>query len=52
MLSQDARQVAELRHRLENDQSDLAKITALIEGYKNPQVKGAAAKAVANFPFE
>lgn len=52
MLSQDSRQVTELRHKLEKDQADLAKITAIVEGFKNPQAKGAAAKAVANFPFE
>jgi len=44
--------VGELRSKVEHDLADVAKATALIEGYKNPQAKGAAAKAVANFPFE
>ena len=52
MLAQDGRLVAELRTKLETDLSDLAKATAIIEGFKSPQVKGAAAKAVANFPYE
>lgn len=52
MLAQDSRQVAELRAKLEIDLADLSKVTALIEGFKSPQTKGPAAKAVANFPFE
>lgn len=52
MLSHDERLVRDLRVKVEQDLADVAKATALIEGYKNPQTKGAAAKAVANFPFE
>jgi nucleoporin p58/p45 len=52
MLAQDSRLAADLRAKLEIDLEDLSRATAIIEGYKNPQAKGAAAKAVANFPFE
>lgn len=52
LLSHDDRSVSELRKKVEHDLADVAKATTLIEGYKNPQAKGAAAKAVANFPFE
>jgi hypothetical protein len=52
LLSQDARQCSEQRARLEVDLADLAKATAILEGFKNPQAKGAAAKSAANHPFE
>lgn len=51
-LSQDSRTTAELRQKLEVDLDDLSKATTMIEGFKNPQAKGAAAKVVANFPYE
>lgn len=51
-LSQDARHASELRQKLEQDLNDLNKVTTIIEGYKNPQQKGAQAKAVSNFPYE
>lgn len=44
--------MSDIRAKVVQDLDDIAKATALIEGYKNQQQKGAAAKQVANFPFE
>lgn len=52
MLSQDSRLAQELREQLEKDQLDLKKSSLIVEGFKNPQQKGAQAKSVAGFPFE
>jgi hypothetical protein len=52
MLSQDSRLAQELREQLERDQMDLKKGSLIVEGFKNPQQKGAQAKTVAGFPFE
>lgn len=52
MLSQDSRLAQELKEQLERDQLDLSKGGLIVEGFKNPQQKGAQAKSVAGFPFE
>ena len=52
MLDQDSRQVAALRQRIEDEESDTYSIGALTDGVKSPQTKATAARAAANFPFE
>lgn len=52
LLAQDARLANDLRARIEADLTDASKATIIVEGFKNPQAKGSAAKSVANFPYE
>ncbi|GAA5927387.1 hypothetical protein JCM10213_003457 [Rhodosporidiobolus nylandii] len=53
LLCTDSRLLASLKSELEQALSDLAKTTALIDGFKQPgSQKAAEAKAVATFPYE
>ncbi|KEI42811.1 uncharacterized protein L969DRAFT_84696 [Mixia osmundae IAM 14324] len=52
LLAQSSKAVIDARARYEQDLRDAMKVQTLVEGFRSPQSKGQAAKAIAQFPYE